>query len=167
MSREQTPLRQLTGQFVKIHRRAATTPVLVTPTYLSLRPPFFVALAAEIREFCRLPIRFDWCREIPGVFQFAGHVLVNRQAGQINRALANDSQLIDIDAAMQITATIGRPSADRFLIGISTDQIELPPWTTAVRLATTVAQRKRVAQGQSASPQQTFHLQSPGLVGAA
>ena len=162
MTLEQMPLRQLARQFVKIHKRAATTPVLVTPSYLSLQPPFYVALAVEISGYRRKPIRFDWCREIPGAFQFAGHWLAIRKARRINRALANDPLLSDVDAAIQITASIGRPSAaDQFLIGISTDEIELPQWTTAIRLATTVAQR------QSASPEQIYHLQSPGMAGAA
>ncbi len=161
MTLEQMPLRQLARQFVKIHKRAATIPVLVTPAYLSLQPPFYVALAAQISGYRRQPIRFDWCREIPGAFQFAGHWQASRQSRRINRALANDPLLSDVDVAIQITATIGRPSADQFLVGISTDQIELPRWTTAIRLATTIAQR------QSASPEQIYHLQSPGMDGAA
>jgi hypothetical protein len=157
------PLQQLARQIVKINKRATATPVLVTPSFLSLQPPFFAALAVELAGFQRCAVRFDWYREIPGALHLGGYWLDRRKASQVNRVLRGDSRLSDIDAAIQLTATIGRPakSASHFLVGISTDELDLPAWTTAVRLGTTAVQR------QGASPEQVFHLQSPKLAGAA
>jgi hypothetical protein len=160
---EQMPLQQLARQIVKINKRATATPVLVTPSFLSLQPPFFAALAVELAGFQRCSIRFDWYREIPGTLDLGGYWLDRRKASQVNRVLRGDSRRSGIDAAIQLTATIGRPakSASHFLVGISTDELDLPAWTTAVRLGTTAVQR------QGASPEQVFHLQSPKLAGAA
>jgi hypothetical protein len=157
------PLQQLARQIVKINKRATATPVLVTPSFLSLQPPFFAALAVELAGFQRCAVRFDWFREIPGALHLGGYWLDRRKASQVNRVLRGDSRRSGIDAAIQLTATIGRPakSASHFLVGISTDKLELPAWTTAVRLGTTAVQR------QGASPEQVFHLQSPKLAGAA
>ncbi len=156
------PLQQLALQIVRINDRGIFTPVLVTPSYLSLRTPFFVALAAQIALNHRVPIRFEWYRGMPGPFSLIGDTLAQREAAQINRAFADQLQEFGVDASIRITVAISRPLiSDEMVIGMSADRHELPAWTVPVRLTTSPLET------EGASPVQSFHLQSPQTAGAA
>lgn len=160
------PLQQLADQIVAIYDRGQSTPVLVTPSYLSFRPAFYVALAAQLTlhpllNHYRPPIRFDRYRELPGAWS----LLVNRFAVaeviRVNQQLARHLQPVDVMATMRTTVAIGRPVENKLIVGISSDQHELPGWTTAVRLATTLTVTQPV------SPESAFDLQSVRQVAAA
>ncbi len=151
-------LPQLAGQIDLISKRATATPVLLTPAYLSLQPPFFVALAAELAVRDRRQICFDWYRGMPGVLSCLTDCLAARNAARINRALTAKLQPSGVVARLEMTAAIGRPSslsspAAPCLIGISADWQELPTWTAPIRLA--------------ASPGHPGHLQSSQLFGVS
>ncbi len=156
-------LQQLARQIRQINVSGSLTPVLVTPAYLSLRTPFLVALAIELAKLRAETIRFDWYRGLPAALSFAGDWLAQFKAGQINRALASQLVPIGVPAALQITATISRPtnSTNQSVLGISTNKHPLPAWTTPVFLITSPSEQ------QDASPGQIFHLQSLKMLSAA
>jgi len=140
------PLQQLARQISLTHKRATLTPVLVTPSYLTLQTPFFVALASELAACNQRQVRFDWYRGMPGAFSFGGDWLARRKTARINRAFVSVLQPVGLTTSMRITAAIGRPSgsqlsstspSEELVIGISADRHELPTWTTPIRLAAT------------------------------
>jgi len=153
------PLQQLAGQISVIRSRACSTPVLVTPSYLSLQAPFFVALSTELALCDHRLIRFDWLREVPGAFSFGRDFLADRKATRINRTLASSLQSIGTKASIQITAAIGRPSSassslasssEDLVIGICADHHERPTWTTPIRLVVALPDRDRLESCQAA-----------------
>jgi len=138
------PLQQLARQIWSIRKGATSTPVIVTPSFLTLQTPFFVALATELAAFDQRQVRFDWYRGMPGAFSFGGDWLAGRKTAAINRSFASVLQPIGLATSMRITAAIGRPSGSQLsstspsqdlVIGISADRHELPTWTTPIRLA--------------------------------
>lgn len=160
------PLQQLADQIVAIHDRGQSTPVLVTPSYLSFRPAFYVALAAQLTlhpviNRRRRPIRFDWYRDLPGAWSLLGHRSATAKVIRVNQLLARHLQPVDVTATMRTTVAIGLPVEHKLIVGISSEQDELPGWTTAVRFATTLAVT------EPASPEPAFDLQSVGQVAAA
>jgi hypothetical protein len=156
-------MEQLARQIASINARGESTPVLVTPAYLSLRAPFLVALATELTALKPNAIRFDWYRGMPGAFSFAGDWLARWKVQQINRALTRQMRPLSDTATIQITAAIGRPdkAANQWVLGISSEQQPLPAWTTPVFLITSPIEQ------QDASPEPIFHLQSQKMVSAA
>jgi hypothetical protein len=127
----------LASHIAKIHRHGTQTPVLVTPECWSLQPDFYVALAAELAALRRCPVQLDWYRGGPGAFSFLSDWRAQRAAAKINRCLAARLQPCGVSAAIQVTAAISRLAAEprTWLIGICSDGLELPAWTTSIQLA--------------------------------
>lgn len=156
-------MEQLVQQIARISARENSTPVLVTPPYLTLRSPFYIAMAVGLTERKANPVRFDWNRCMSGAFSLAGDWVARWQAARINRALTKASRPLGNTAAVQITAAIGRPTnlSERWLVGISSADQPLPVWTTPVYLITSPSEH------EDGSPDQVFHLQSRHLLSAA
>lgn len=127
------PLKQLVDEIIQVSQRQASTPVLVTPHYLSLRNRFFVELVGELARDSDRSIRIDWCRGVPGPLSLIPHRIAMLRASGINRAL---SRRHPSAAEIQVTASIGRPNGDRdnLVLGICDARVELPAWTTPIRL---------------------------------
>jgi hypothetical protein len=137
------PLGQLADEIVRQSREMTHTPVLVTPSYLSLRTPFFVHLIDAIGQRSRLPVRVDWYRD-PGshLLGLMASIAARQQAKSINRRLrnaagSNQSHTPTTVGSIEITASIARPGSapDLLVVGLCDDRIELPSWTAAVRLS--------------------------------
>jgi len=151
-------LQQLARQIWIIRKRATSTPVLVTPSYLTLQAPFFVALATELAACDQRQVRFDWYRGMPGAFSFGGDWVARRKTARINRAFTSVLQPVGLATSMRITAAIGRPSglqlsstspSQDLVIGISADRHELPTWTTPIRLAATATDNESLEPVQA------------------
>lgn len=129
------PLHQLAGEIVRLSERQASTPVLITPDYLSFRPDFFVALSRQLWADCQRDVRFDWFRCGQSLLSEIGTRFSRFQAAKINRALAADTQR-SADASIMITATIGRPGGvcRDLVVGLCDDHCELPEWSTPIRI---------------------------------
>jgi hypothetical protein len=128
------PLQKLADQIIRVSRQQVSTPVLVTPSYLSLRRRFFVELVDTLASVSERTIRIDWCRGVPGPLSLVGHRIANLRASRINRALSRKHPAA---AEVQVTASIGRPGADRtdLVLGICDGRLELPAWTTPIHLS--------------------------------
>jgi hypothetical protein len=127
------PLHELADEIIRLSQRHVSTPVLVTPSYLSLRQRFFIELVGTLAEMSHRSIRIDWYRGVPGLFSLMGHRVASLRVNRINRAL--DSKRPP-SAAIQITASIARPNGDRqdLVVGLCDQRLELPAWTTPIRL---------------------------------
>jgi hypothetical protein len=132
------PLRPLADEIVHLSHRNVSTPVLVTPSYLSLRKRFFLELVGSLAEISQRSIRIDWYRGVPGLFSLIGHRVASARSARINRALSSNGRASNrrASAAIQVTASISRPSRDRreLVIGLCDQRLELPAWTTPIRL---------------------------------
>ena len=96
------PLQQIAHQIITLADRRASTPVLVTPPYLSFRKQFFVELSRELASHTERDLRIDWYRNLPGVKTIvsdqiaAWHVKsVNRLLGRMTAAKAKHLQTAD------------------------------------------------------------------------
>ena len=147
------PLDQLADEIIRLSQRNASTPVLVTPHYLSLRQQFFLELVGALVEKTSRSIRFDWYRDMPGLFGLVSHRIALARASRINRVLKSCLSQRELTAAIQITASITRPGGlHRDLsIGLCDQRLELPSWTTPIRLGS--------------SPSELAALQSTPLAG--
>jgi hypothetical protein len=132
------PLRPLADEIVHLSHRNVSTPVLVTPSYLSLRKRFFLELVGSLAEISQRSIRIDWYRGVPGLLSLISHRLASVRSARINRALSSNCRTSNCrtNAAIQVTASIGRPSRDRpeLVIGLCDQRLDLPAWTTPIRL---------------------------------
>ena len=138
------PLRELADEILRLSEHRASTPVLVTPSYLSFRQRFFLELVRTLANKTDRSIRIDWYRRMPGYFSFIGDSLASLRVSRDNRALArlmsqhcgNVGPSVGSAAKIQIAATIARPGgAERDLVvGLCDHRLELPPWTTPIRL---------------------------------
>ena len=126
-------------EILQLSERRASTPVLVTPAYLSFRPEFFVEFVKSIEPCTSRRVRLDWYRGMPGPLTVISDRLAAKRVAQINRLLKSRSSRSDGFAYMQITAAIGRPGGARreLVIGIAQVKAELPGWTTPIRLGAT------------------------------
>jgi hypothetical protein len=133
-------LAALAQQITTIAARGETTPVVVTPTYLSLRSRFVAGLACElIRQDAVRSVQIDWCC---GHRRTLHRHWLRRQAKR-SRSLLGQSMLeargscdVHRQASIAITSVIARPPAEqgKLVVGLCNDQLELPRWTTAIRL---------------------------------
>lgn len=124
-------LRELAEQIVRLSDAHGSTPVLVLPTYLSLRQPFYESLARELADQTDRPIRFDWCRTHQGFTAAIGNRVAQWRAARVSRTLRRVA-----DAAVVLTASIARPGGRHrdLVIGLCDDRLPLPPWTTPIRI---------------------------------
>ena len=140
------PLTQLAEEIIRVSQWDHSTPVLVTPSYLSLRRQFFVELVKSISAKTNRRIRIDWQRRLPGYFTLIGDAWASWEVRWHNRALAALSRGSATTASIQITASIARPKRveqdvdqgrdtdQDLVVGLSAPHLELPPWATPIRL---------------------------------
>ncbi len=131
------PLRQLADEIIRLSERHRSTPVLVTPDYLSLRTRFFLELVAALVEKTDRPIRIDWCRGIPSMFSLVGDQIARAHAARMNRALESLMSGREATASVQITGLIARAGGVErdLVVGVCDQHLILPTWTTPIRLA--------------------------------
>ncbi len=136
-----SPLSLLSDEIIRLSETCVSTPVLVTPTYLSLRDEFLVELVGTLAKKSARRIRIDWFRGGSGVASLIGDLWAARRARSINRQLSSRA---DQDRSysfasyrpVQVTATIGRTAsaADDLVVGICQQRYSLPSWTTSIFL---------------------------------
>jgi hypothetical protein len=85
-----TSLQQIAHQILTLTEQRASTPVLVTPTYLSFRKQFFVELCRELTRHTDRNLRIDWYRKLPGVRTIVVDQLAAWQVKSINRVLQRE-----------------------------------------------------------------------------
>lgn len=147
-------LRGLAETIVRLSDEHGSTPVIVMPSHLTLRTPFFIELAQELGkrlsgsrvtealgndvhsngEFGAEPerqIRFDWCLTPQRLFASTRAKFAQFQSARLTVQLAQST-----GATVEVTASIARPGGQRrdLVIGLCDDALELPPWTTAIRI---------------------------------
>ena len=130
-------LKPIAIEMVRLCDQRALTPVIVTPTYLSLKPIFLVELCDAVLEHADRAVRIDWCRPVPSVWTLLSDQFARVEARAINRRLGRLSKQRGRDIRLQITASIARPGgANRQLvIGWCGDEFKLPPWAAAIQLS--------------------------------
>ncbi len=142
----------VTTEILRLSDHCGATPVLLTPPYLSLQPPFFISLAAALHEESQRPVRFDWYRPSYGFSERLTDPLARLFVAKLNRALRQageampeattkphdnaSRQRAGRGARMEITSSIGRPGGAHrdLVIGYCQQPAELPPWATAIQL---------------------------------
>ncbi len=135
-----TPLIGLATELIRIRDDRRTTPVLVTPNYLALRPAFYVGLAEALFECDQTSVRYDWHRVgAASLLRVFGDMVAQRYAEAVNRSLESAARKTSHPARlcrMQVTSSIGRPSRKgaELIIGISDETLELPSWATPIAL---------------------------------
>jgi hypothetical protein len=136
-SRQGDPLDWLAQTVVRLSDQRASTPVLVTPRYLSLRKPFFIELVRTLSQLSNRPIRVDWYRRVPSVISLGSDAAARLWLSGINRTIASIAPPDQPIGMMQITATISRPGGifRDLVVGWCDDQLPLPAWATAIHLS--------------------------------
>jgi hypothetical protein len=126
------PLSQLADEITRLSHAGRTTPVLVTPDYLSLRRVFFAELVDALAQRTDRAVRIDWCVSgQTGLAALLRRPFARWQADSINRLLRTRSRR----ASIQITASITRPgNADHLVVGLCDQNGDLSPWTTPIEL---------------------------------
>ncbi|MGI9446002.1 MAG: hypothetical protein ACR2N1_26280 [Rubripirellula sp.] len=81
------PLQQIAHQIITLADRRASTPVLVTPPYLSFRRQFFVELSRELATHTDRDLRIDWYRNLPGVRTLVSDQIAAWHVKSVNRLL--------------------------------------------------------------------------------
>jgi hypothetical protein len=143
-------LRSLAEMIVRLSDEQGSTPVIVMPKHLSLRPPFFIALAREVSEVLGADalgadalgadalgadpgrqIRFDWCLSPTRFFASTRSKLARFRSARLTNQLSST-----VPATVEVTASISRPGGQRrdLVIGLCHETLELPPWVTAIRI---------------------------------
>ena len=76
-------------------------------------------------------IRFDWCLTPQRLFTSTRAKLAQFRSARLTMQLAKFT-----DATVEVTASIARPGGQRrdLVVGLCDDALELPPWTTAIRI---------------------------------
>jgi hypothetical protein len=130
------PLQEIADEIIRLSQRRGSTPVLVTPNYISLRPRFFLELVDTLACKSDQSIRIDWYRPMPGLFTLVGDRIARARAGHINRSLDAIMAGRPLSASIQITASIARPGGPNrnLVIGLCDHRLILPTWTTRIYL---------------------------------
>ena len=81
------PLQQIAKHIVILADRRASTPVLITPPYLSFRASFYIELTRELSTHTNRSIRIDWYKGMPTPTTLLSHQVAAWQVRSINRAL--------------------------------------------------------------------------------
>ena len=82
------PLQQIARQIITLADTCASTPVLVTPSYLSFRREFFFELSRELAAHTDRDLRIDWYRDLPGVRTIISDQLAAWHVKSVNRLLS-------------------------------------------------------------------------------
>ena len=81
------PLQHIANQILTLADRHASTPVLVTPPYLSFRKNFFVELSRELATHTDRDLRIEWYRNLPGVRTIFSDQFAAWHVKSVNRLL--------------------------------------------------------------------------------
>jgi len=129
------PLRRLSNELIRLRRDELKTPVLVLPTWISLRADFYNELAEVIHTQTGQNVRFDALRPLGGLWQTFANKVDDWQTRRINRQVNRKGQTQPM-AEVVSTANIARPLSMSavFVIGIAQDTAPLPAWTTPIHL---------------------------------
>jgi hypothetical protein len=114
------PLQKIAKQIVSLADRHASTPVLITPPYLSFRPRFFIELTRELLTHTNRSIRVDWHRGMPSALTLLSDQVAAFQARAINRALLQSGL-----ASTVMGSPIKRKHSSKLTSDLSAD--ETPP----------------------------------------
>lgn len=132
------PLQSLATEIVRLSERHALTPVLVMPSYLSLREAFFIELCTALSQQTQRPIRIDWLLPqtlgmLKTPIDLIRTPMTQRRIARMNRQL---HAVHAATASIQVTATIARPASlnQSLVIGCCAQHQTLPDWTIEIRL---------------------------------
>ena len=131
-------LDDLAVEIVRLCEQQASTPVLVTPSYLSLRPAFFVELARQLAKHSQRPVRIDWCRPARRLFAPVADQVDRWRVRRVNRALVSAAGSQPADwARLVLTAAVGRQGGVHrdLVVGWCSNHGDLPAWATPILLA--------------------------------
>ena len=138
---------EFAGELISIAAHQRQTPVLVADRSLRFGHLFFVELARHLACHGREPmscplsmLRIEWCRTISGPMGALSTRWAYRRASAVTRALSTLSSAGpggQIDASMEVTSSVSRPSRDpsRLVIGWCAVGADLPSWTVPVQLS--------------------------------
>ncbi len=142
-----TPLQPIAKEIIRLSDERALTPVIVTPRYLSLRDVFLVELSRALMAQSDRSVRIDWCRRVPKASSLISDHLARLQARAINRKLKQTAKGPQVEATLQITASIARPGGAhrQLVIGWCCEDFELPSWTIPIHLSGEPMSRQAVA----------------------
>ncbi len=138
-------LERLADEIIRIANTGRSTPVIVTPSYLSFRPLFFSQFTTLLASRTDRPVRIDWQRGDSfwnrGIGSAIGDRIAGRKAGKITRMMDQ----IRPGTSIQVTESIGRPSrqtgiesggseSSELVIGLCHTGQPLPAWATPIKL---------------------------------
>lgn len=130
-------MQELTDTIVHLSDAQASTPVLVTPCFLQLRTPFFIELVRCLRQHDdqERPIRIDWLTDATGVVGAITLAAERVRVRKLNHALSKT----DPASQVVLTSALARPGGIRrtLVIGVCSEAMELPNWSTSICLSTT------------------------------
>ncbi|MCP4892016.1 MAG: hypothetical protein P1U77_10975 [Rubripirellula sp.] len=131
-----TPLELLSTQLVRLSEQRGSTPVLITPSHLTLRNKFFVELVKSLSTITNRPIRIDWYRPVPSVASVVTDLLAKWRVVNTNRSIGSVAGPTQPLGMMQITASLGRPGGIHrdLVVGWCNAPLPLPPWATPIEL---------------------------------
>ncbi|MGB7324161.1 MAG: hypothetical protein WBD31_04780 [Rubripirellula sp.] len=141
----------LAGEIVRLSKLGRTTPVLVTPTYLSFRPMFFQQFVEAVSKRTDRPVRVDWLRTGQGIASVISDAMAKREAAKITRLLQRNTAT---SHSVELSSSIGRPvpqssgsgknasgmtaiggsNRTPIVIGLCHTGESLPTWATAIPL---------------------------------
>ncbi|QDT05586.1 hypothetical protein K227x_39870 [Rubripirellula lacrimiformis] len=141
-------LEPLANRIVEICRSGDTTPVLVTPKYLSFRPAFYQQFVAVLAQRSGRTVRIDWLRTETGIMAMISDTMAMQDAKRITRMLR---KRCSADHSIELTSSIGRPRSatassldgrqrntanrdDALVIGLCHVGQPLPEWVTPIPL---------------------------------
>lgn len=132
----------LADQIVRLSQAGSSTPVLVLPTYLSLRDRFLQELADAVSRSSDRGLQVEWLRAgSGGIFQLLGDYRVRWQVRRMNRRLqrrgpSHAAEPAPILASIHVTASIGRPTRNPgpIVLGLAGERDELPLWAAPIRI---------------------------------
>ena len=116
------PLQQIAQQIITLADRRASTPVLVTPPYLSFRHQFYLELTQELSRHTERTVRIDWYRGLPGFRTLISDQLAAWHVKSINRVLrtqgdpgsANAPETPSTGERSHTSVELGQPDHDPF-----------------------------------------------------
>ncbi len=127
----------LAEEVVRLSATGQTTPVLVTPTYLSFRPLFYHQLVVAVAKLTDRPVRVDWLRTGSGVSSLIANAFAKREAARITRRLQRET---GGKHSIELSSSIGRPVDGRagrspIVLGLCRQGESLPSWATTIPLS--------------------------------
>ncbi len=110
------PLQQIAYQIITLADKRGSTPVLVTPPYLSFRKQFFVELSRELAAHTDRDLRIDWYRNLPGVRTIISDQLAAWHVKSVNRLL----ERMSIAKANQLARPASNTLSDKRMVPAET-----------------------------------------------